>query len=114
MDGQYAAPFQSLAAFYPAGSPLMMPPEVLQPRLHPLHTLPFDHLGTQFHYDDFAQAMMPGTGSQRIRRRMTQGSDHVKHRRTRSGCYTCRLRRVKVGGRCALARGSRLTSIPVR
>jgi len=23
------------------------------------------------------------------------GTDHVKHRRTRSGCYTCRTRRVK-------------------
>lgn len=23
-------------------------------------------------------------------------TDHVKHRRTRSGCYTCRGRRVKV------------------
>lgn len=30
------------------------------------------------------------------RRKLTSGSDQVKHRRTRSGCYTCRARRVKV------------------
>ncbi|EJT77731.1 hypothetical protein GGTG_02836 [Gaeumannomyces tritici R3-111a-1] len=31
----------------------------------------------------------------RSRRKSTPGLDHVKHRRTRSGCYTCRSRRVK-------------------
>ncbi|CZR62407.1 related to C6 finger domain protein [Phialocephala subalpina] len=31
----------------------------------------------------------------RNRRKSNQGSDHTKHRRTRSGCYTCRSRRVK-------------------
>ena len=35
-------------------------------------------------------------GAARVRRRPPPGSDHVKHRRTRSGCYTCRTRRVKV------------------
>jgi hypothetical protein len=32
----------------------------------------------------------------RNRRKSSQGSEHTKHRRTRSGCYTCRSRRVKV------------------
>ncbi|KAL1879361.1 hypothetical protein VTK73DRAFT_7092 [Phialemonium thermophilum] len=32
---------------------------------------------------------------QRIRRKSAPGVDHIKHRRTRSGCYTCRSRRVK-------------------
>ncbi|CAG8949255.1 hypothetical protein HYFRA_00004880 [Hymenoscyphus fraxineus] len=31
----------------------------------------------------------------RNRRKSTQGSEKTKHRRTRSGCYTCRSRRVK-------------------
>lgn len=30
------------------------------------------------------------------RRKSEKGPDHAKHRRTRSGCYTCRSRRVKV------------------
>lgn len=30
------------------------------------------------------------------RRRSAAGSEPVKHRRTRSGCFTCRMRRVKV------------------
>jgi hypothetical protein len=34
-------------------------------------------------------------GNARVRRRPGPG-DQVKHRRTRSGCYTCRQRRVKV------------------
>lgn len=29
--------------------------------------------------------------------RAAAGAEHAKHRRTRSGCYTCRQRRVKVG-----------------
>ncbi|EFW99042.1 c6 zinc finger domain containing protein [Grosmannia clavigera kw1407] len=33
--------------------------------------------------------------SQRHRRKSTAGLEHVKHRRTRSGCYTCRSRRIK-------------------
>ncbi|KAI1824197.1 hypothetical protein F4861DRAFT_531081 [Xylaria intraflava] len=33
--------------------------------------------------------------SSRSRKRSSPGIDHVKHRRTRSGCYTCRSRRVK-------------------
>jgi hypothetical protein len=32
----------------------------------------------------------------RNRRKSKEGSEHTKHRRTRSGCYTCRSRRVKV------------------
>lgn len=34
----------------------------------------------------------------RSRRKSSQTGEHVKHRRTRSGCYTCRSRRVKVRG----------------
>lgn len=33
---------------------------------------------------------------QTSRQRRTSRPDHVKHRRTRNGCYTCRSRRVKV------------------
>ncbi|KAJ2905497.1 hypothetical protein MKZ38_005373 [Zalerion maritima] len=33
--------------------------------------------------------------AQRSRRKPAGGLDHIKHRRTRSGCYTCRSRRVK-------------------
>lgn len=33
--------------------------------------------------------------TQRNRRKSAPGLDHIKHRRTRSGCFTCRNRRVK-------------------
>jgi hypothetical protein len=57
-----------------------------------------DNIGT---YPDMphdpSQAMNPPQqGSHRSRRRQLAGGEHVKHRRTRSGCYTCRQRRVKV------------------
>ena len=32
-----------------------------------------------------------------MRQSLSTATEHVKHRRTRSGCYTCRGRRVKVG-----------------
>ena len=47
-------------------------------------------------YEDVPGAMDSAqSGNSRIRRRPGPG-DQVKHRRTRSGCYTCRQRRVKV------------------
>ncbi|KAF2475639.1 uncharacterized protein BDR25DRAFT_211783 [Lindgomyces ingoldianus] len=46
-------------------------------------------------YEDIPGVMgAPPGGNGRMRRRSAPG-DHVKHRRTRSGCYTCRNRRVK-------------------
>lgn len=36
-----------------------------------------------------------GSNSARLRRKSSAGAEQVKHRRTRSGCYTCRARRVK-------------------
>ncbi len=42
--------------------------------------------------------MFNAAKAQRNRRKSASGPDHIKHRRTRSGCYTCRSRRVKVGG----------------
>lgn len=45
---------------------------------------------------DGNSSMLGSKGAVRVRRRPPPGSDHVKHRRTRSGCYTCRTRRVKV------------------
>ncbi|KAI6376737.1 hypothetical protein MCOR25_002702 [Pyricularia grisea] len=52
----------------------------------------------------------------RSRRKSAQGVDHVKHRRTRSGCFTCRTRRVKcdethpICDRCR--KGKRLCNYP--
>ncbi|KAK5119621.1 hypothetical protein LTR85_007450 [Meristemomyces frigidus] len=54
-----------------------------------------ESLGSYSDYEDPSRAMLPPQPGQRQRRRQAQGSEHVKHRRTRSGCYTCRQRRVK-------------------
>jgi len=40
--------------------------------------------------------MTTGTKPSRVRRKSAPGTETVKHRRTRSGCFTCRTRRVKV------------------
>ncbi|EME38245.1 hypothetical protein DOTSEDRAFT_161080 [Dothistroma septosporum NZE10] len=96
MDGQYPPPMPPMGVFYPTGYPPMMPPEALQPGLRQLQTLSMESLGSYSDYEDPNRAMLPPSQqSSRSRRRQPQGAEHVKHRRTRSGCYTCRQRRVK-------------------
>ncbi|KAF2684363.1 hypothetical protein K458DRAFT_302760 [Lentithecium fluviatile CBS 122367] len=46
-------------------------------------------------YEDVPGAMDSAQGGNARMRRRPGPGDHVKHRRTRSGCYTCRQRRVK-------------------
>ncbi|KAK3672027.1 hypothetical protein LTR78_007996 [Recurvomyces mirabilis] len=98
MDGHYPPPVPPLGAFYSTGPPPMYPPEPYPPGLHQLQTMSLESLGSYPDYDDPNLAMLPPghvQGQQRQRRRQPQSSEHVKHRRTRSGCYTCRQRRVK-------------------
>ncbi|WPV27842.1 hypothetical protein CLAFUW7_07738 [Fulvia fulva] len=95
MEGQYPPSMPPMGVFYPTGYPPMMPPEALQPRLHQLQTLSLESLGSYSDYEDPNRAMLPPQQPPRSRRRQPQGAEHVKHRRTRSGCYTCRQRRVK-------------------
>ncbi|KAL1842891.1 hypothetical protein VTJ49DRAFT_3908 [Mycothermus thermophilus] len=54
---------------------------------------PYQNLG---YFTGFPEPIMfNATKAQRTRRKSAPGLDHIKHRRTRSGCYTCRSRRVK-------------------
>lgn len=49
------------------------------------------------YFNGYAEPIMfSAPKAQRSRRKSAPGLDHIKHRRTRSGCYTCRSRRVKV------------------
>lgn len=80
-----------------------MPPEAYpmhdeynQARLHHLHTMSSETLNSYSDLDDPNRGAMPPHGGARNKRRPVPGADHIKHRRTRSGCYTCRQRRVKV------------------
>lgn len=55
----------------------------------------YQNLGGVF--NGYAEPIMfSAPKAQRSRRKSAPGLDHIKHRRTRSGCYTCRSRRVKV------------------
>ncbi|KAM0328199.1 hypothetical protein ACHAQA_005606 [Verticillium albo-atrum] len=53
----------------------------------------FQNFGYFTEYSEPVQYTAPK--SQKNRKKSTHGIDHVKHRRTRSGCFTCRSRRVK-------------------
>ncbi|KAL2140041.1 hypothetical protein VTI28DRAFT_4318 [Corynascus sepedonium] len=54
---------------------------------------PYQSLG---YFTGFPEPVMfNAPKAQRSRRKSAPGLDHIKHRRTRSGCYTCRSRRVK-------------------
>lgn len=98
MDGQYGPPNPPYGMYHPFTQGSMPPTESFQPRLHTLQTLSTDNLTTyQSEYDSQPAITAAPRGTPRLnRRRQTQTGDHVKHRRTRSGCYTCRQRRVKV------------------
>ena len=74
-------------------------PGLFYDNMNPLvgsHELSSANLARWFEQDGGGLVQEP-KGAPRIRRRVASSGDLVKHRRTRSGCYTCRSRRVKVG-----------------
>lgn len=82
-DEMFAPPMQG--APIPMGAPVSMPG-------------PYQQLG---YFAGFPEPMMFNTGKPPKGRRKSSagfgpGAEHVKHRRTRSGCFMCRSRRVKV------------------
>ncbi|KAE9965607.1 hypothetical protein EG328_009515 [Venturia inaequalis] len=77
------------------GRPLIQPNSYYGRNLHFQQPL-LDPLSTHFpEFDDQNHAILSAQGSTRTRKRLGPGGDHVKFRRTRSGCFTCRNRRVK-------------------
>ncbi|XXG98567.1 Structural maintenance of chromosomes protein 2 [Hypoxylon texense] len=74
-----------------------------QPQQHPTVpgntspplTTPYQNLGYFPGFHDPIMFQAPKAQNNRNRKKSAPGADHVKHRRTRSGCYTCRSRRVK-------------------
>ncbi|KAK3990106.1 adhesion and hyphal regulator 1 [Cladorrhinum sp. PSN332] len=74
------------------GHPSMPHPQAV-PLAGPPMPNPYQSLG---YFTGFPEPIMFNAAkSQRSRRKSAPGLDHIKHRRTRSGCYTCRSRRVK-------------------
>lgn len=97
MDGHHAH-MPPLGVYFPQTYPhQILPPQgPVDSRTHSMQSISMESLSSYSEYEDQSRSMQPQTGPQRSRRRQASGSDHVKHRRTRSGCYTCRQRRVKV------------------
>ncbi|GIZ43638.1 hypothetical protein CKM354_000685500 [Cercospora kikuchii] len=85
--------------YYPHGFPPTpnMPADAYQqtPRLHQVQNMSMESIGSYSDFEDAGRTILPPQAPARSRRRQPQGAEHVKHRRTRSGCYTCRQRRVK-------------------
>jgi hypothetical protein len=72
--------------------PIQQPPPMQVGHVPLSH--PYQSLG---YFTGFPEPIMYNAPkSQRNRRKSAPGLDHIKHRRTRSGCFTCRNRRVKV------------------
>jgi hypothetical protein len=106
MDGGYQAYLASMAGVRGQSSP--HPQQIhLQRQQQPPLGMPMG--SSAFMQSSYPSSLGPFTGfpepimynsvpkAQRSRRRSSApGLDHIKHRRTRSGCYTCRSRRVKV------------------
>lgn len=97
--------FQYMASTGAGESPDGNVPDALQPHSTampmgsgPSSTAPpFQGIGYFSGFPDPIMFQAPKPANSRSRKKSTPGLDHVKHRRTRSGCYTCRSRRVKVG-----------------
>ncbi|KAK4176697.1 fungal-specific transcription factor domain-containing protein [Triangularia setosa] len=82
----------------PSQSPLEGPPQMShQPQVLAMGGPPMPHPYQSLGYfTGFPEPIMfNAPKSQRSRRKSAPGLDHIKHRRTRSGCFTCRSRRVK-------------------
>ncbi|KAI0553473.1 hypothetical protein F4679DRAFT_473112 [Xylaria curta] len=84
-------------------SPNTSVPDLEDTRYQPQqHSQIGNHAGPQYqglgYYTGFPDPIVfqePKPQSSRSKKKSAPGIDHVKHRRTRSGCYTCRSRRVK-------------------
>ncbi|KAH7121191.1 hypothetical protein B0J11DRAFT_551654 [Dendryphion nanum] len=90
----------------PHGLPVMLQEHPAPPGIPPqggpiYHQMPYvqyEDSSFQQHldqYEDVSGGMGAAQGGNPRARRRTAPGEHVKHRRTRSGCYTCRQRRVK-------------------
>ncbi|KAF2836000.1 hypothetical protein M501DRAFT_940621 [Patellaria atrata CBS 101060] len=76
--------------------PQLVPQDAYVPRLQQMPTLSTEQMHQSYMgYEENPATMITPQPNSRARRRPLGGTDHVKHRRTRSGCYTCRNRRVK-------------------
>jgi hypothetical protein len=110
MAGVGAQPQQpSSANFNPQGASLALQ----QPPTMPLAGVPPNPYQSLGYFTGFPEPVtFNAPKSQRNRRKSAPVLD-IKHRRTRSGCYTCRSRRVKVFAiSMALPRGLELTYTP--
>ncbi|KAJ9138929.1 C6 finger domain-containing protein [Pleurostoma richardsiae] len=88
MSGVAANPNQNAQDAHPSTQP---PPSL--PFANAPIPNPYQSLG---YFTGFPEPIMfSGPKSQKSRRKSAPGMEHIKHRRTRSGCYTCRSRRVK-------------------
>ncbi|KAI9710342.1 MAG: hypothetical protein M1820_002837 [Bogoriella megaspora] len=68
--------------------------DAFQQGLPPFTSPTVEDIGN-FPLDNSFNPAIPGQSSSRDRRKSQTAPEQVKHRRTRSGCYTCRNRRVK-------------------
>jgi len=75
-----------------------LPPQNFEHRVQRIQTMSSESLQYS-DLDDAGQASNSTQGASKSKRRPVHGPDHIKHRRTRSGCFTCRQRRVKVKSR---------------
>ncbi|KAI0594954.1 fungal-specific transcription factor domain-containing protein [Biscogniauxia sp. FL1348] len=102
MSGFYQPYLSSMAGADQSPSPnpqdAQFPPRPPPTQLgDPGGPLPTAYQGIGY-FANFSEPIMfqaPKTQGNRNRKKSAPGMEHVKHRRTRSGCYTCRSRRVK-------------------
>ncbi|CAK1361504.1 unnamed protein product [Cercospora beticola] len=64
-------------------------------RLRQIRTMSIESTISYSNFEDTSKPMLLRQARRQTRRQRLQGAEYVRHQRTRSGCYTCRQRRVK-------------------
>lgn len=106
MSGPYDG-YPHVPPFYqPHHGPPVSQSEGYVPGYPHYHGLSSEYFAPAYHQvDEYGGQLGPAQATARVRRRIGAAGEHVKHRRTRSGCYTCRNRRVKVRGQLVGLKG---------
>ncbi|KAF2151866.1 hypothetical protein K461DRAFT_227541 [Myriangium duriaei CBS 260.36] len=80
--------------FYSDDHSPIVSPDLYGPPLHPINTHSTENFNHYTEFEDSVPPLISPVEGSKSKRRQSQ-LDHVKHKRTRSGCFTCRSRRVK-------------------
>ncbi|KAI4844912.1 hypothetical protein E4T44_05924 [Aureobasidium sp. EXF-8845] len=99
MESHHCSTNSTSGGCYPNEQPMLQPAGSMvdgpTPESYQIHAISRQNLGSCFSLEDPRSAASQHQVLLGGSKRSVRSADYVKHRRTRSGCFTCRQRRVK-------------------